>query len=174
MRLIMGSAIVIVLLAGCSGNTPGPGPGPGPGGTVTATPTGESTPDPCTLVTKDAVAAAVGGTVGDGTSDLITDPLLGEGRECTFRTADDRGILSLTVWPATRDEFALDREQAKGFGGAKEMTGLGDAAFTVGYNELHVLTGAYVVKLGLQQVKYDPDTSLKGLTTLARSCVEQL
>ena len=172
----MGSAIVVLLLAGCSGNTPGPGPGPGPGsgGTSTATPTGGSIPDPCTLVTKEAVAAAVGGAVGDGRSDLISEPVLGEGRECSFRGTNGRGAFSLTVWPATRDDLALDREQSKGFGGVKDVAGLGDSAFTVGNNELHVFTGAYLVKLGLEQVKFDPDESLTHLSSLARSTVEKL
>jgi hypothetical protein len=174
----MGGALIIALLAGCSDDPPGPGgggagAGAGNGGGAT-TPTGESVPDPCTLVTKDAVSAAVGGAVGDGVSELVSAPGFENGRQCSFRTSDGRGQFSLEVYPVTPELFAIDKEQEKGFGDVEDIDGIGEAAFRVGYNSVHVYTGTYLVKLGLGQVKFHPDTSMQHLKSLATTAVAKL
>jgi len=174
-RMLLGSAIVVAFLAGCSSDPPpgpGPGPGPDPGSGSGATPTSQSVPDPCTLVAKDAVSAAVGGAVGDPTADLVSAPGFEGGRQCNFRTADGRGIFTLTIFPVTPELFAIDKQQS--VGSVEDVAGLGDAAFFVGYNSLHVLKGQYLLQLGLAQVKYDPDTSLSHLKSLAKSSVDKL
>jgi hypothetical protein len=170
-RVLLGSAIVVVFLAGCS-NDPPPGPGPGPGSGGGSTPTSQSVPDPCTLVTRDAVSVAVGGPVGDPTSDLVSAPGFEGGRQCSFRTADGRGIFTITIFPVTPELFAIDRRQA--IGSVEDVAGLGDAAFTNGYTSLHVLKGEYLLQLAIAQVKYDPDESLQHLNTLARSSIDKL
>jgi hypothetical protein len=172
-RVLLGSAIVVAFLAGCSGDPPpGPGPGPGSGDGGGSTTTGPSVPDPCTLVTKDAVAAAVGGALEDPLNDLVSAPGFEGGRQCTYRTADGRGQFSLTIFPVTPELFAIDKQQS--MGSIEDVAGLGDAAFTVGYTSLHVLQGTYLLQLGLAQVKYDPDESLQHLNTLAKASLAQL
>jgi hypothetical protein len=172
-RVLLGSAIVVAFLAGCSSEAPpGPGPGPSAGPAGGATPTSQAVPDPCTLVGKDAVSAAVGGPVGDPTADLISAPGFDNGRQCTFRTTTGRGIFSLTIFPVTQELFAIDKQQA--MGNVEDVAGLGDAAFTVGNNSLHVLKGQYLLQLALEQVNFDPDTSLQHLHSLARSSVDKL
>jgi len=176
-RILLGTALVVAFLAGCSDDAPGTGAGAGGTGTGTgvASPTGEPVPDPCTLVTQDAVSAAVGAPVADGLSELVSAPGFEGGRQCSFRTADNRGAFSVEVWPVTPELFALDKEQSKRMGGnVEEAAGLGDSAFTVGYTELHVLKGPFLVKLSLAQVSYDPDESRKHLDSLAKASVGQL
>jgi hypothetical protein len=125
-------------------------------------------------VTKDAVSAAVGGPVGDPTGDLVSAPGFEGGRQCSFRTADGRGIFTLTIVPVTQELFAIDKEQEKGFGNVEDVAGVGEAAFTVGNNSLHVLKGQYLLKLALAQVRFDPDQSLQHLNALAKSSVDKL
>jgi hypothetical protein len=171
-RILLTSAIVVAFLAGCSSDPPGPGPGPDPGSGGGSAPTGPSVPDPCTFVTKDAVSAAVGGTVGDPTADLVSAPGFEGGRQCSFRTVEGRGIFTLTIFPVTPELFAIDKRES--MGSIEDVAGLGDAAFAVGYKSLHVLKGQYLLQLGLEQLKYDPDTSMQHLKTLARSSLDKL
>jgi hypothetical protein len=174
-RILLGSAIVVAFLAGCSSDPPpGPGPGADPGSGGDSTTATESVPDPCALVTKDAAAAAVGGAVGDPRHDLISTPSLDGGRQCTFETADRRGVLTLTIFPVTPELFAIDKQEAQMMGGADDVAGLGDAAFTNGYTSLHVLKGQYLLQLSISMVDYDPDESLKHLNALARASLDKL
>jgi len=124
------------------------------------------------LVTKDAAAAAVGGAVGDPRADLVSAPGFEGGRQCTFETADRRGIFTITIYPVTRELFDIDKRQS--MGSVEDVAGLGDAAFAVGYTSLHVLKGPYLLELGLAQVKYDPDTSMQHLKSLAKSSIDKL
>jgi hypothetical protein len=177
-RLLLGGALVVALLVGCSDDPPGPGGGGNGGGGAgtggVTTPTSESAPDPCTLVTKDAVSAAVGGEVGDGVSELVSAPGFENGRQCSFRTSDGRGRFSLEIYPVTPELFAIDKQQEKGFGDVEDIAGLGEEAFRVGYNSVHVFTGEYLVKLGLGQLKFDPDTSMQHLKSLAQASLAKL
>jgi hypothetical protein len=170
-RMLLGTAIVVALLAGCSGDPPsGPGPDQGSGGG--STPAGQSVPDPCTFVTTDAVSAAVGGAVGEPRHDLVSAPGFDNGRQCNYETADRRGMFTITIYPVTPELFAIDKQQS--VGSVEDVAGLGDAAFTVGYTSLHVLKGQYLLQLAIAQVKYDPDESLQHLNTLAKSSLEKL
>ena len=111
MRVV--SALVAVmtaaLMAGCSG-----GEGPGPEA-PSDNPAG-SLPDPCTLVTAAEVETAIGAPVGDGISELVSNPTTGEGRSCRIEATDGRAEAMVEVWPSPGELYEAYKEQQNGFG----------------------------------------------------------
>jgi hypothetical protein len=171
-RALLGGAVLVAVLAGCSDDPTGPATN----GPETTTAAANPVPDPCALLDKAQVEAAVGGPLSDGVSDLMSKPGFdATGRQCSFRTTGGKdGGFNLTIWPATAEMFALDRTESAGFGNVEDAPGIGDQAFTVGNNGLHVLAGGYLLELGIGQVDFDPDKALQFLEDIAKAVIAKL
>jgi hypothetical protein len=139
------------LMVGCSG-----GEGPGPGA-PSDNPGGGSLPDPCTLVTAAEVETAIGAPVGEGISELVSNPTTGEGRSCRFEAADGRAEAMVEVWPNPGELFEAYKEHQNGFGGIEDVPGLGDDAFTVGNTQVEVLKGDVLIVIGIAPISLAND-----------------
>ncbi len=155
MRMLMVVAAVAVLAA-CSDGGPGPGTGGGSadgggggggGGGQTS-----SLPDPCALVTKAEVEAAVGGPVADGFEQPVgpNHYAFGEGRQCTF--VPDSGIVSatwITVYLYSADGWAQYKTNQASYGAFKEVAGVGEEAVGVGDTQIGLHQAGYVLDVAV-------------------------
>lgn len=160
------SALVAVAIAalavGCSG-----GDGAGPESPA-ETQGGESLPDPCTLVTAAEVETAIGAPVGEGISELVSNPTTGEGRSCRIQATAGRAEAMVEVWPSPAG-YESYKEFMDGFGGVQDVPGVGDDAFTVGRTEVQVLKGDILIVIAIAPVSLanDPKPLVIALGTAA-------
>jgi Protein of unknown function (DUF3558) len=192
-RLALTTGLAVLLLLAACGSTSAPTGSPPAtplGGTAspnatltpaatgtpaaTATPALASIPDPCVLVTKDEASAAVGTALNDPSNDLFSRPDGTTGRTCYYTAPSGPGSLSFNIWRATPAQAALYKEEQKQFGDVHDIAGLGDAAYRVGWIELVVLKGDYLLEYGIEMADYDPDTAQANLKTLATTSISRL
>lgn len=184
--VVAGAALLIATLGACSSGAPG-GTGPGSSSTTSSSSSGATSsggtgggssatalPDPCALITRDEAAAAVGGAMAEGRSDLVSSPGMPDGRSCSFRAASGPGALEVTIWRVSADRATTFREQKRGFGDIQDVAGIGDSAYRVGYNELVVRKGDYLLGYGIELVKYHPDAAQAGLKSAATATLARL
>lgn len=142
--------------------------------TPAPTPVEAVLPDPCVLVTKDEAAAAVGNALADGSSELFSRTDGTTGRNCYYDAVSGPGVLNVNIWRATPEQAALYKQEKMMFGDVEDVAGVGDSAYRVGWNELVVQQGEYVLEYGIEMVNYHPDTAQANLRTLALTSISRL
>jgi hypothetical protein len=96
------------------------------------------------------------------------------GRSCSYRAVSGPGAVQLTIWRVGNDLAATYKEQQRGFGDVHDVAGVGDSAFRVGWPELVVRRGEYLLAFAVELVKYHPDTAQAALKTMGTTSIGRL
>ena len=128
--------------------------------------------DPCSLVTKQEAAAAVGGAVGDGKSTVVdtkTSPAMLGGGSCQYESPSSTHYLKINVYRYVPQVAAAYRKRCA----QKEtVPGIGDVAcwYDSKHGELQLLKGTTSLAI---QINRSGDAS-DALKTVARQAAARL
>ena len=164
LKPVVVALITLSALAGCHGNSsPATGSAAkpadaGPAGTV----------DPCSLITTSQATAVLGTPAKDGEPHAFQST-----RQCEWDAVNGStdGSVAILVyvggqkakWPSTHD-------QAKRLPKFSDVQGLGDAAFSNGF-DLHILNGDDMYQIGVAGPFQDP---LDRATTVAKQALAKV
>ena len=145
-------------LAGCGGKEPPP-PSPAPAASPSAqvrampmaVPSSSVSLDPCQLLTRKEVEAALATAVGDGVAQKMP-------QAASCRWAAPSGLetanLSVTVYDAAADARAAFKKAVE-TNGYKTLSGLGQGAYRSPMYDLTVLTGRYELAVDVNVMQDD-------------------
>lgn len=174
-----------VSLTGCAGpatsgdGNSGEGTSNGDTGTSGNEGTEDATglPDPCSLVTQDEVAAAVGAPVGVG-AEATPGPnsyAFGQGRQCQFIPENSLNSPTfVAVYPYSADGWVAYQENQASFSTYHEVAGIGEEALSAGVGQIGIHQGDLVLDIGMGfDTPQDPAGDAR-LLTLANSALGRL
>ncbi|HEY7223463.1 MAG TPA: DUF3558 family protein [Micromonosporaceae bacterium] len=122
------------LTAGPSGNPSNSGV---PGG-------GGAAPDPCTLLTTDEATAVLGEKAKDGEPHSSTGT-----KQCEWDAVSGHSSVAILIWVGGwSSKWQSTHDSSKAAPGFKDVSGLGDAAFSNGI-DLHILKGDDMYQIGV-------------------------
>jgi hypothetical protein len=120
----------------------------------------------CNLVTREDVAAALGGSVGDGEETGLAG--------CRW-SAEDRGEVRLQVYAGSLFTPETCKAQKSLVSGRQEeISGLGDSALWGSSGDLVVCTQKAVLKIDVENTPGSPDQDRETLVKVARAALGRL
>jgi hypothetical protein len=164
-RTLMLATAVLVALVGCSkaaGTTPGAPANPAAGAATNGGSAGGGV-DPCSLITTAQASTVLGEPAKDGQPHAYLQT-----KQCEWDSAD--GSVAILVYiGGQKAAWQNTLSGAKAAPKYQDVSGLGDAAFTTGF-DLHILKGDDMYQIGVSGVT-DP---LGSATTVAKEALAKV
>jgi hypothetical protein len=162
----MVATAAVVALAGCSNHsgtntTAGTGAKPAAGAPTSAAAAGGV--DPCTLITTAQASTVLGEQAKDGQPHSFQST-----KQCQWDSAN--GSVAILIWVGGKETvWQTSHDAAKAAPKFQDISGLGDAAFTTGF-DVHVLKGDDVYQIGVSGVT----NPLGSATTVAKEALAKV